>query len=434
MAGTTSPIGMALRGVRQLAGSDVLDRLGVRGAAEKVLYRGTRDGFRAVGVAGRTFKKATSAGRPARLKTARGDLFDLTPTDEQQMLVEAFGDFAAKKLRPAALQADADAQAPAALLTQADELGLTMLGVPEDLGGAVAERSTVTAVLAGEALAHGDMGLAVAALAPAGVATALTLWGDAGQQATYLPAFLEDAVPAAAVAIAEPRALFDPFALQTTATRTGDGYVLDGLKAMVPRGADAELLLVAAHVEGEGPQLFLVAPGEVEGVEAKANPGMGIRAAATADIRFTQVALPASARLDADYAEAVRRARLAWCALAAGTGRAVLDYVKQYVNERTAFGEPISHRQAVAFGVSDIAIELEGIRLLTLRAAARADAGEDFARDTALARRAAAELGMKLGNDGVQLLGGAGYIKEHPVERWYRDLRAIGVLEGALLV
>src|SRR5207249_4782104 len=142
-----------------------------------------------------------------------GDLFDLTPTDEQAMLQEAFRGFAADRLRPAALAADAACSAPAALLEQAAELGLTMLGVPEALGGAVSERSTVTAVLAAQALAHGDMGLAAAALAPAGVAAALSLWGDAEQQASYLPALVGDDVPAAALAVLEPRALFDPFAL-----------------------------------------------------------------------------------------------------------------------------------------------------------------------------------------------------------------------------
>ena len=436
---STTPIGLALRGVRQLAGSDVLDRLGVRDRAERLLYRGTRDGFRAIGAAGRTFSTAGRAGRPRRLKkTGGGDLFDLTPTDEQQMLQEAFGAFALEQLRPAALDADARAQAPEGLLAQADELGLTMLGVPEDLGGAVSERSSVTAVLAAESLAHGDMGLAVAALAPSGVASALTLWGDARQQATYLPEFVGERVPAAALAVLEPGALFDPFVLRTTARETGDGYVLDGLKALVPRGADAELLLVAAQLEGRGPALFLVAPGEVGGVEARPNPAMGIRAAATADVRFTEVALPGTALVGkADpkvYAEAIRRSRLAWCALAVGTSRAVLDYVLPYVKERSAFGEPIAHRQAVAFAISDIAIELEGMHLLTLRAAARADAGKSIARDIALARRQCTELGAKIGSEGVQLLGGHGFVKEHPVERWYRDLRAVGVMEGALLV
>ncbi len=105
-----------------------------------------------------------------------------------------------------------------------------------------------------------------------------------------------------------------------------------------------------------------------------------------------------------------------------------------YVNERKAFGEPIANRQAVAFMVANIAIELEGMRLATYRAASRVDQGRSFEREVALARRLCAERGMAIGSDGVQLLGGAGYIKDHPVERWYRDLRAAGVVEGGLLV
>ena len=130
----------------------------------------------------------------------------------------------------------------------------------------------------------------------------------------------------------------------------------------------------------------------------------------------------------------MQRARIAWCALAVGAAQAVLDYVIPYVNDRTAFGEPISNRQAVAFAVSDIGIESSGMRLATYRAASRADQGQDFGREAALARKLCAAKGMEIGSDGVQLLGGHGFVKEHPVERWYRDLRAAGVMEGALLV
>jgi alkylation response protein AidB-like acyl-CoA dehydrogenase len=112
----------------------------------------------------------------------------------------------------------------------------------------------------------------------------------------------------------------------------------------------------------------------------------------------------------------------------------VLDYTSEYVKTREAFGEPIAHRQAVAFMVANIAIELEGMRLVTLRAASRAEQNLDFSREVALARRLASEYGMKIGTDGVQLLGGHGFVKEHPVERWYRDLRAVGLMEGAVLV
>jgi len=134
------------------------------------------------------------------------------------------------------------------------------------------------------------------------------------------------------------------------------------------------------------------------------------------------------------HAECVRLSRLAWCALAVGTGQAVLDYVKDYVNGREAFGEPISHRQSVAFMVADIAIEVQAMRLLTWKAASRATRGQDFAREVGLARQLCSEKGMRIGLDGVQLLGGHGFVKEHPVERWYRDLRAVGVMEGAVLV
>jgi alkylation response protein AidB-like acyl-CoA dehydrogenase len=134
------------------------------------------------------------------------------------------------------------------------------------------------------------------------------------------------------------------------------------------------------------------------------------------------------------YAECVRLSRLAWCALSVGVGQAVLDYVTPYVKEREAFGEPIAHRQSVAFMVADIAIELQSMRLLTWKAASRAAAGQDFSREVALARRLCADKGMQIGLDGVQLLGGHGFVKEHPVERWYRDLRGISVMEGGVLL
>jgi len=373
---------------------------------------------------------------PSRQTTAvPGSTFDLTPTDEQRMLVDAVRDFALHRVRPAALAADSACQTPPELLATAAELGLTTIGVPEPLGGVLEHRATVTAALIAEALAEGDMGVALACLAPAGVATALGLWGDADQQAAHMPAFVGDAPPAAAIAIAEPRVLFDPFALQTRATHTPAGdFLLVGAKALVPRATEADLLVVAAELDG-APALFLV-DGGTDGVDTEPEPAMGVRAAATGRISFQNVKLPASALLgDSDpqvYRELVALGRIGWCALAVGTGQAVLDYVSAYVNERVAFGEPIATRQSVAFMVANIAIELDGLRLVTHRAAGLAETGRDFVREAALARVLAARHAMQIGSDGVQLLGGHGYTKEHPVERWYRDLRAAGMLEGAL--
>ena len=168
----------------------------------------------------------------------------------------------------------------------------------------------------------------------------------------------------------------------------------------------------------------------------RANPAMGLRSAGTGDVQLDRVRVPETARLgDAKaYADVVRRSRLAWCALAVGTARATLDYVVAYVNGRKAFGEPISHRQSVAFNVADLAIELEGMRLLTLRAAARADAGRSFTKEAALASALCRSKALRIGSDGVQLLGGHGFVTEHPVERWYRDLQAVAAMEGAVMV
>jgi hypothetical protein len=375
---------------------------------------------------------------PARQQTAEpATSFDVTPTDEQKMLVDAVRDFALKDCRPAALTADEGCSTPAALLATATELGLGALGVPEAHGGVLEQRSAVTAVLLAEALAEGDMGIALACLASGSVATVLGLWGDGDQQAAYLPSFAAETPPVAAIAVAEPRVLFDPLALQTRATRTSSGaFVLDGAKSLVPRAAEAELLIVAAELDG-APSLFMVEPGAT-GLSTAAEPGMGVRAAATGRVLLENTKLSASALLgDSDpriYRELIALGRIGWSALAVGTGQAVLDYVGAYVNQRIAFGEPISNRQSVAFMVANIAIELESLRLATYRAAGLAETGREFTREAALARALAARHAMQIGSDGVQLLGGHGYTKEHPVERWYRDLRAAGMLEGALIV
>lgn len=431
-------MGLGLRWLNKLAGSDLLDRIRIRKQVERALFTGTKNGFRSATAAGRTFKAAQNLTGPARQKpTKPRSLFDITPDDEQQMLQEGVRDFAEAKVRPVAKQADFDKSTPSELLDQANELGVNMLGVPEELGGVMHEQAAVTSVLIGEALAHGDMGIAYAALAPGAVATAIGHWGTPEQEATYLPAFTGEDTPAAALAILEPRPLFDPLKLETTATKKGDEWVLSGAKSLLARPKECELFLVAAEAEGIGPALFVIESG-TSGLTVEEEPAMGLRPASTGRLLLEDVTLPGTALLGEgkreDYVECVQRARVAWCSLAIGTAEATLDYVKQYVNERTAFGEPISNRQGVAFAVSDIGIESEGMRLATYRAASRADQGQEFAREAAMARRLCAQKGMQIGSEGVQLLGGHGFVKEHPVERWYRDLRAAGVMEGALLV
>ncbi|MGB0970719.1 MAG: acyl-CoA dehydrogenase family protein, partial [Mycobacterium sp.] len=187
------------------------------------------------------------------------------------------------------------------------------------------------------------------------------------------------------------------------------------------------------------PALFIVEASS-KGLTVKTDPSMGIRGAALGRVELDKVSVPLSARLGeegathADYSEAIALSRLGWAALAVGTSHAVLDYVIPYVKEREAFGEPIARRQSVAFMCANIAIELDGLRLIMWRGAARAEQGMPFAREAALAKKLGSDKGMQIGLDGVQLLGGHGFTKEHPVERWYRDLRAIGVAEGVVVL
>ncbi|OHV04396.1 acyl-CoA dehydrogenase family protein [Mycobacterium talmoniae] len=434
---SATDIGLAL--ITPLVGQEFLDKYNLRDPLNRALRYGIKQTFSVAGASTRQFKRVQGLrGGPTRLKASGQDYFDLTPDEDQKLIVETVDEFAAEVLRPAAYDADETASYPAELITKAAELGITAVNIPEDFDGIAAHRSTVTNVLVAEALAYGDMGLALPILAPGGVAAALTHWGSADQQATYLKEFAGDNVPQACVAIAEPQPLFDPTNLKTTAVRTPSGYRLDGVKSLVPAAADAELFIVAAQLGGK-PALFIVESSS-PGLTVKADPSMGIRAAALGQVELDQVSVPLSARLgeddatDADYSEAVALSRLGWAALAVGTCHAVLDYVVPYVKEREAFGEPIAHRQAVAFMCANIAIEFDGLRLITWRGASRAEQGLPFIREAALAKRLATDKGMQIGLDGVQLLGGHGYTKEHPVERWYRDLRAIGVAEGVVLI
>lgn len=359
-------------------------------------------------------------------------MFDLTLTDEQRMNRESMQRFAAAEIRPQAKVVD-EGKAPASeFFPQTAELGLTLLPIPEALGGAGVERSPVSNALIFEDLAHGDMALALGSVTPMGFVNTLLDHGSDAQREKYLPLFCSGEFKAATTALLEPRATFEPTELSTTAARSGDGYTLSGTKCMVPLGMDAELVLVIARLENGEPAAFII-EGTPTGMTRTLEANMGLLGAQLATITLDKVQLPASALLG-DRSFGLQRfvdlSSIGLCALAVGTCQSVLDYVTPYVNERVAFGEPISNRQSVAFMVADMAIELEAMRLMTWRAASRAEQGLDFHQHAYLAKLFCAEHAMKIGTDGVQLLGGHGFCREHPVEMWYRNLRAIATLDG----
>lgn len=431
-------MGTSLTLLTRFGGSELVERWGLRSPAGVALREASRQSLKAATAAARTFAPLTRLALPERMRSGapRPSRFDLRPTADQQMIVDSVRQLADDILRPAARAADAACAPPAEVLDSAWELGLAAMAVPEALGGAGEQRSPITNVLVLEQLARGDMGLALAIAAPLAVIHALVDHGTADQQARYLAPFAEEERLPAAVAFCEPHPAFDPYALRSRAIHTPQGVTVWADKSMVPLASEAEFFLVAADLMGAGPRLFIV-PRDADGLTVTADPSMGLRSADLGRLRLDGVKLPADSLLggrgaDFELDDVIARARIAWAAMTVGLGQAMLDYVVPYCNDRVAFGEPISHRQAVAFMAADLAIELDGLRLVTWRAASRAEHGLPFAREAFLAKILAADKGMQFGNDGVQLLGGSGYVTEHPVEMWCRHVRAIGVVEGGL--
>jgi alkylation response protein AidB-like acyl-CoA dehydrogenase len=367
-------------------------------------------------------------------------IFDLTPTEEEVMTRKVVRRFAAEEMAAKARAADEARSLPDGFLDKTVELGLNFMPIPEALGGVGAGRHPISNVLTIEDLAQGDMAMALAALAPLGVINTVMEWGSDAQKKTVAQTLLAEQFVPAAVALMEPGIACDPGNLVTSARQQSDGsWLLSGQKSLLPFGTDAKLLLVFANAvnaggESLGTRAFLM-EGALSGCAFAPEHYMGLQALPLYGLSMRDVALPANAVLSDsfDLQRFLSLSRIATAALAVGTCQSVLDYVKDYVNERVAFGEPISHRQSVAFMVADMATELEGLRLMVYRAASQAEQGLDCNRMAYLVHRQAIKVGMKTGTDGVQLLGGHGFTREHPVELWYRNLRALPVLNGLVV-
>ncbi|KAB7743887.1 acyl-CoA dehydrogenase [Nostocoides sp. F2B08] len=422
----------------------VLENGDVRRRVARVLSRGAARGFSAQAAVGRSFARRTTSGQAVRTRpTTSPGLFDLRPSEEQEMLRAAARRLAEDLIAPAGRVADDERRVPDHVHAAAEEMGLGLLGVPTALGGVADESPALTTCLVLEELARGDLSIAVALMAGGSVATTVARYGTADHQATYLPHLVgpersanasDGARARAAIALHEPQPLFDPLAPRTTASRGRGGLLLEGTKALVPLARTAELFVVSAVLDG-APRLVLL-PAATPGVLVEDDPAMGLRAAATGRLVLRSAQVPEDHLLGTadDHRDLVRRGRLAWSACAVGAAQAVLDQVVPYVKDRYAFGAPIAHRQAVAFTVADIAIELDALRLVVWRAGARLDAGLDASRQVAAARRLVTRHGTWIGSNAVQLLGGHGFVKEWANERWFRDLRGAGLLEGTLTV
>jgi alkylation response protein AidB-like acyl-CoA dehydrogenase len=288
-----------------------------------------------------------------------------------------------------------------------------------------------------EELAWGDAALAAAVFAPAGFAFAVLDQGTEDQKQRYLPLFCGEAYHAASLAVSEPGPTFDVLLPRTVAEPKGDAFVLSGAKCFVPMSDRASHFLVVARCNGD--LGAFVVPREAEGLHvSEPEKNLGLRALPTATLELERVVVPAADRLGGeagcDVGRLVAASRTALGAVLVGLSRAVLEYAVPYAKERVAFDQAIAQKQGIAFKLAEMHIETEASRWLTWKAASQLERGLDATRAAHFVRSYVPDQAMWIADQGVQVLGGHGYIRDNPVEMWYRNARTLGVLEGTVSV
>lgn len=362
-------------------------------------------------------------------------------TKEQELIVKTAREFASRELRDIARDCDEDAGIPTKVLDKAWEMGLANAAVPENHGGIGMQRSAITSVLICEALGYGCASLAAAIMAPSTFIHPLIDFGTAEQQKKYLPLYGGDRFTPAAAAIHEPHFSFDCTDMRTTAEQKGAEWILKGAKRLVPHGQAARHFLVLAKMGGRtglGHIGAFIVPRDAQGLTVEGEPDrvMGLKPLPFARVTLNGVAVPASERLGGDGGIDGRRLintlRVANSALCVGLSKAVLDASVPYAKDRVAFGEPIAKKQAIAFKLSDMHTEIEAMRWMVWKAASQLDQATDATKATTLAQHYANRNCVLIADNGVQIFGGHGYIRDLPLEMWLRNARTLTLLEGVV--
>lgn len=361
-------------------------------------------------------------------------MYSFEPSEEQKMLIDAVSRYATSNLRPAAHDAEENKELPPKLISKGWELGVLQASIPDTYGG-FGERSAVTGVLAAEAMAYGDLAGALAIGTPGLFALPILLIGSEEQKKQYLPPVIEADWRAYTAALLEPSFDFDPNDLKTAATVNGDDYVLKGEKTFVPFAANAEAMIVYAKLDGKTAE-FIVPKGAAGlKVGEEREKYLGLNALPFYKVTLEGVKIPKANLLPGDFAPVLAAGRVALAAMAIGVAKAALEYSRDYAKERDVFGVKVAQKQAIAFMLAEMATEIEAIRLLTWEAAWMIDANkEDASKQAYLALTGAVDMAMMVTDRAVQILGGHGYIREHPVELWMRNGRGFATFTGLAMV
>ena len=361
-------------------------------------------------------------------------MYSFEPSEEQKMLIDAVSRYATSDLRPAAHDAEENKELPPKLISKGWELGVLQASIPESYGG-FGERSAVTGVLAAEAMAYGDLAGALAVGIPGLFALPVLLIGSEEQKKRYLPPVIEADWRAYTAALIEPSFDFDPNDLKTTAIAKGEDYILNGEKTFVPFAANAEAMIVYAKLDGVT-KGFIVPKGAAGlRVGEEREKYMGLNALPFYKVTLDDLKVPQANLLPGDFAAVLDASRLALAAMAIGVAKAAYEYSRDYAKERDVFGVKVAQKQAIAFMLAEMATEIEAIRLLTWEAAWMSDTNkEDASKQAYLSATGAMDMAMMVTDRAVQILGGHGYIREHPVEMWMREGRGFAMFTGLAIV
>jgi alkylation response protein AidB-like acyl-CoA dehydrogenase len=358
-------------------------------------------------------------------------------TDVQQEIVRTARAFAESELVPHVAEWDRQGRTPREVVDKLGAIGFLGMQVPEEWGGSGLD--TVTYLLALEEIARVDPATALTMSVHNSLPVRLVLdYASNTLRERYLRPMAAGEL-LGAFALSESHAGSDPSRLSSRARREGDEYVLDGAKAWVTNGAVADVVVVFARTGGEGAggvSAFLVERGWTGYAVGKEEKKMGLRASNTTEIVLQGLHVPADHRLGdegrgLEYAYAgLEHGRLGIAAQALGIAQACLDLAVAYARERQAFGRPIAEFQAIRFMLADLAAQIEAARALAHAAASKKDRGEPVRKEAAMAKLLASRAAVAAGVKAVQVFGGYGYIKEYPVERWFRDAKVTEIYEG----
>jgi alkylation response protein AidB-like acyl-CoA dehydrogenase len=363
-------------------------------------------------------------------------MINFQPSEEQDLLRQTLAGFARDVVRPQIRESDEKSFVPGPIVEKGWELGLVQDAIPEALGGYGSPRSAIGGTFILEELAYGSLGIALHLVVPRLFTVPVLVAGTEAQKSAWLPKFAGPTFVAGTAAFTEPGWGFDPTALATKAERSGSEWTLTGEKCAVPLADKAHAILVYATAP-DGLAAFVVEPSAKGLTIGEREKNMGVRALDTFGVKLDGVRVPATNRLGGDGTNLqplVDAQRVASAAAAVGVGRAAFDYAREYAKERTAFGVPIATKQAIAFMLSNMAIEIDSMRLLAWEAAWRLDKEMPATREGYLAKQYAADAVLKIADNAVQVLGGHGYIRDHLVELFLRDARAFGTLDGLAIV